>query len=74
MSHLNSSSLIAAFDVETLVWLRAVEDRLITPDFFCHMIQCLYDMKTKVFPLLVFCNGDIFNVTDETKIMDAIHI
>ena len=74
MCHLETSPLIAAFYIETLIRFRAVKDSLVTSNLLRHMIQRFYDVKTKMFSLLVLCNGNILDVTDETKIMDAMYV
>ena len=71
MCHLEPSSLVAAFDIEALVGFRAVQDGLVAPNLLRYMIQCFYDVKAKVFPLLVFRNRNVLNMTDESKIVDA---
>ena len=70
--HLKPSPLVATFDIETLIRFRTVQDSLVAPDLFRHMIQCFYNVKTKVFSLLVFGDGNVLYMTDKTKIVDAI--
>lgn len=72
--HLKPSPLVATLDVETLIRFRAVEDSFVASNLLRHIIQCLYNVKAEVFALLVFGNGNILNMTDQTKIMDAINV
>ena len=74
MCHLETSSLITTFHVESFIRFRAVKDCLVASNFLCDVIQCFYDMKAKVFSLLVFCDGNVLDVTDEPEIMDAVGV
>lgn len=72
--HLKPSPLVATFDIETLIRFRTIEDSLVAPNLFRHIIQRLYDVKAEVFPLLVFGNCDILDMTDQAEIMDATNV
>lgn len=69
MCHLKPSPLISAFGVETLIGLRTVQNRLVAADFFRNCVQSLYYPQPELFPLLVFCDGDVFDVGDEAEVV-----
>ena len=41
--HLQTCALEPTLDIETLVGLTAIQNTLVAPYFFCHVIQRLYD-------------------------------
>jgi hypothetical protein len=45
---------------------------LVTSNMLCNMIQCLYDLQSKLFALLVLGNGYVFDMPYEPKIVYAI--
>lgn len=73
VGHLQAGASKAALDVKALVRLAAVQDSLVAADLFGDEVEGLDQAKTKLLALLVFGDGDIFDVTDEAKIMDAIY-
>lgn len=72
MGHLEPGSPEAAFDVEALVGLATVKDALVTTDLGCDEVQSLDDAQAELLALLILCNGNVFDVADEAKVMDAI--
>lgn len=71
MGHLETSSSEAALDVEALVGLTAVEDALITTDLLGDVVEGLDDSETQLLALLVLCDGDILDMADGAKVVDA---
>jgi hypothetical protein len=72
VGHLETSSSEAALDVETLVGLTAVQDALVAADLLGNVVECLDDSETKPLALLVLCDGDILDVADGAKVVDAV--
>lgn len=72
MGHLQAGPSEAAFDIEALVCFTAIEDRLVATDLLGDEVEGLDQAKTELLALLVFRDGDIFDVTDEAKIMDTV--
>ena len=72
MSHLQSGPLEATFDIEALVCLAAIQDRLIAAYLFGNMVECLDDPQPKFLALLVLCNSDVLNVTHKTHVVDKL--
>lgn len=71
MCHLQPSSLVSALDVESLVRLAAIQNALVTPNLLRDEIQSLDQLEAELLSLLVFGDCNIFNVTDETKVVYA---
>lgn len=71
MGHLQPSSLEAALDVEALVRLAAVKDTLVAANLVCDEVECLDEFEAQLLALLVFSDGDIFDVADKSKVMNA---
>jgi hypothetical protein len=71
MGHLQARSPEAALDVEALVGFRAVKYRLVAPDVGGDVVQGLDDLQAELLPLLVFGHGDVFDVADETQVVNA---
>ena len=72
MCHLQTRSLVSALDIESLVRLAAVENALVTSNLLRDEIQSLDQLEAELLSLLVFGDCNIFNVTDETQVVDAI--
>ena len=70
--HLQSRPLEPAFDVEALVCLGAVEDRLVAADFFSHVVEGLNDPQAEFLPLLIFSNCDVFDVSHLTEVVNTV--
>jgi hypothetical protein len=71
MRHLQRLPLVSALDIEPLIHLTAVENSLITTDILCDIVQRIDKLQSEFFALLVFQDGDFFNVTYRAKIMDT---
>jgi hypothetical protein len=70
--HLQSCPFVAALDIEPLVRLTAVQNALVTANLLSNEVQSLDQLEAEFLPLLVFGNGNVFDVTDKTKVMDAV--
>lgn len=73
MGHLQPSASKPALEVKTLVCFAAVENGLVAADLFGDKVESLNQTKTELLALLVFSDGNIFDMTDKSKIMDAIY-
>nr|POE79469.1 hypothetical protein CFP56_07534 [Quercus suber] len=71
MRHLEPGALEAALDVEALVGLGAVEDRLVATRVLGDVIQRLDDAQPELLALLVFRDRDVFDVAHEAEVVDA---
>jgi len=71
MCHLQSGSLISAFDIEALIGFAAVKNTLIASDLFCNEVQSLDELQPKLLALLILCDRDILNVADYAKVVDT---
>lgn len=71
VSHLKASFLEAALDVETFVDLAAVQDGLVAANFSSNVVKSLDKLLAELLPLLILGDGDIFNVTNQTEMVDA---
>jgi len=69
--HLEAGPLEAAFDIETLVVLAAVEDGLVAARLGRDEVERLDDAQAQLLALLVLGNGDVFDVSNLTEIVDA---
>lgn len=65
VGHLQACSLEAALDVESLVGLAAVENRLVAADFFGDKVKRLDQSQPQLFALLVLRDGDVLDVADQ---------
>lgn len=71
VSHLEPRPLETALDVEALVGLAAVEDGLVAADLVGNKVEGLDQPKTQLLPLLILCDGDVFDVSDGAEAVDA---
>lgn len=71
MCHLQTSSLVPALDVESFVGFTAVENALVTTNFLCNEIKSLNQFQAKFLALLIFRDGDIFDMSNESEMMDT---
>jgi hypothetical protein len=71
VSHLQPSATEPALDIETLVGFTAVEDALVTTDFFGNKVEWLDEAKTEFLALLILGDGNVFNVSNVTETVDA---
>lgn len=69
--HLQTRPLEATLDIEALVCLRAVENSLVAANVLRDKVQRLDDPQTELLSLLVLCDSDVFDVADETEVVDA---
>lgn len=70
--HLETSTAETALDVEALVGLAAVKDALVAADLLGDEIESLDEAETELLALLVLCDGDVLDVTDLAKAVDAV--
>lgn len=70
--HLEASSSESALDVEALVGFAAVEDCLVAADVLSDIVQGLDHAQAELLALLVLGDGDIFDVADTTKAVNAV--
>lgn len=71
MCHLESCPLESALHVEPLVRLAAIKNALVTAHLGRDEVESLDDLEAKLLALLVLRDGNILDVTDETKVVDA---
>jgi len=74
MCHLQSCFLEATFDVESLICLTAVKNALVAADLARNVIESLNKLFAELLPLLIFCNGDVLDVTDKTEMVDELSL
>jgi hypothetical protein len=72
VGHLETSSSETALDVETFVGLAAVQDTLVAADLLGDVVERLDDSETELLALLVLCDGDILDVADGAKAVNAV--
>lgn len=70
--HLKTGPPEAALDVEALVRLAAVQDRLVASDLLGNVVQSLDDAQAQLLSLLVLGDGDIFDVADKPEVVNAV--
>ena len=71
MRHLYSRVVIAAFDVEGLVSRSAVQDVLVAANALADRIKSLDHLQSQTSALDLLGDGDLFDVADESSIVDA---
>lgn len=72
VGHLQPGPLKAALDVEALVRLAAVEDCLVGADLFGDEVEGLDQAQAQLLALLVLCDRDILNMTDQAEVVNAV--
>jgi hypothetical protein len=72
MCHLQPRPLISTLNVEALICFAAIQNTLIAPHLLRDKVQCLNELQSQFLPLLIFRDGDIFDVSYETEVMDAV--
>ena len=72
MGHLETRPPETALDVEALVGFAAVEDALVAAGFLGDEVEGLDESETEFLALLVFCDGDVFDMANGAKVVDAI--
>jgi hypothetical protein len=70
--HLQTRPLEPALDIEALVRLRAVKDSLVATHILRNKVQRLDDPQPKLLALLVLCDSNILNMTDETEVVNTV--
>lgn len=71
VGHLQTSPPEAALDIEPLVVLAAVEDRLVAARLLRNEVERLDDAQAQLLALLVFGDGDVLDVSDGPEVVDA---
>jgi hypothetical protein len=71
VGHLQPGPLEAALDVEALVRLAAVEDRLVGADLLGDEVQGLDQAQAQLLALLVLCDRDVLDVANQAEVVDA---
>jgi len=71
MRHLQAGAFEAALDVEALVGFGAVEDGLVAADVLGDEIERLDELQAELLALLVFGDGDVFDVPDQAEVVYA---
>ena len=71
MCHFQSGSFETTLDIESLVGFAAVQDGLVASDLLRRVVQRLDDPQAELLALLVLCDSDVLDVTDESQFMDA---
>lgn len=69
--HLKSCPLEPALHVEPLVRLATIENALVAAHLGGDEIEGLDQLESELLALLILCNGDVFDVTDESEVVDA---
>jgi hypothetical protein len=70
--HLQTRPLETALDIEALVRLRAVKNSLVATHILRNKVQRLDDPQPKLLALLVLCDSNILNMTDETEVVNTV--
>ncbi len=71
MCHLQSCPLEAALDIESLIRFAAIQNAFVAAYLSSYIIKGLDDLEAELLALLVLCNSDIFDMADETKVVNA---
>jgi len=72
MRHLEPSPLKPTLNIEALVSLAAVQNRLITPDILGHKVQRLNDPQAQLLALLVLSHSNVLDVPHKPEIMNEL--
>ena len=72
MCHLQPRPLVSTLDVESLICFAAIKNTLVASHLLRDEVQCLNELQPKFLPLLVFRDGDIFDVSNKAKVMDTV--
>lgn len=72
MCHLQSCPLVSALDIESLVRFAAVENAFVAADLLGDEVEGLNQFQAEFLALLVLRDGDVFDVSDESEMMNAI--
>ena len=71
VNHLQVCSSEATLDVKALNVGITIEYALVAAQRLGQLVKCLDDAQSKLFALLIFGDGNVFNVTNAAKIADA---
>jgi len=69
--HLQTSSPEATLDVEAFVGFAAVENALVAANLLGDVIEGLDQPQAELLTLLVFGDGNVFNVSDGTETVNT---
>lgn len=69
--HLGARVVIAALGVKRLVLRTAVENVLVAADVFSNGIKGLDHLEAQLLALVFFGDGDLFDMADESTVVDA---
>jgi hypothetical protein len=72
MCHLQPRSLVSTLNVESLICFAAIKNTLVASHLLRDKVQRLDELQPKLLPLLVFRDGDIFDVANKAKVMDTV--
>lgn len=65
MRHLQPCPLESALDIESLIRLRTIKNRLVAAYLLGDEVERLDEFQAEFLALLVFCNGNVFDVSYE---------
>ena len=71
MRHLQPCPLASTLHIEALIRFRTVQNRLVAAHVLRHIVQSLNDPQPEFLALLIFRDGNVFDVPDETEVVDA---
>lgn len=71
MRHLDPSPRIPALGIEPLVALGTVQDGLVAADIDGDRVERVDESEAELLALMVFADGDVFDVADGAEVMDA---
>lgn len=71
MRHLQARTAEATFDVESFVGFAAVENALVASDLGGDVVEGLDQTETELLALLVLGDGDVLDVADVAKAVNA---
>lgn len=72
MCHLQPCPLKPTLDIEPLIRLTAIQNRLITPNLLSYKVQRLNNPQAQFLALLVFGDCNVLNVADQTELVDEL--
>lgn len=71
MCHLDPGPRIPALGIEALVALCAVQNRLVAADVDGDRVERVDEPEAELLALVVFADGDVFDVSDCAEVVDA---
>lgn len=72
MRHLQPCPLEPALDIESLIRLTAVQDRLVAANLLSDKVQRLNNSQTQLLALLVLGDSNVLDVADQTELVDEL--